>query len=308
MADLINQWKNGLAKSSKATFGRISTFLGATEIDNDAWDDLEATLFQSDMGLKTTSIVIENLKSQVNAQGITKANELTRLLKQELLTILQKTKYETPIIQGPRVIMMVGVNGSGKTTTIGKIGAMAKSSGKSVLFGAGDTFRAAAYEQLAVWGERSGIDVIHGDPGSDAGAVAYNTIQTGIAKKLDLIIIDTAGRLHTRFNLMEELKKVYRVIGKALPAAPHEVFMVLDATTGQNAIVQAKNFKESVNVSAVILTKLDSSAKGGMVFSIISELNLPIAYVGLGEKQEDLLPFDPEKFVESLIEFERGKN
>ena len=305
---MINQWKNGLAKSSKATFGRISALLGATEIENDTWEDLEATLIQSDMGLKTTSLVIESLKSQVNAQGITKANELTRVLKQELLSILEKSEYEAPTIQGPRVIMMVGVNGSGKTTTIGKIGAMARTSGKSVLFGAGDTFRAAAYEQLAVWGESSGIDVIHGDSGSDAGAVAYNTIKTGIAKGHDLIIIDTAGRLHTRFNLMEELKKVYRVIGKALPDAPHEVFLVLDATTGQNAIAQAKNFKESVNVSAVILTKLDSSAKGGMVFSIVSELNLPIAYVGLGEKQEDLLPFDPEKFVESLIEFERGKN
>jgi len=308
MADLINQWKNGLAKSSKATFGRISAFLGATEIEDDTWDDLEATFIQSDMGLKTTSQVIESLKFQVKEQGITEANELTHLLRQELLSILENSKYKEPIIKGPKVIMMVGVNGSGKTTTIGKIGAKAKASGKSVLFGAGDTFRAAAYEQLAVWGERSGIDVIHGDPGSDAGAVAYNTVQTGIANNHDLIIIDTAGRLHTRFNLMEELKKVYRVIGKALPDAPHEVFLVLDATTGQNAIAQAKNFKESVNVSAVILTKLDSSAKGGMVFSIVSELNLPIAHVGLGEKLEDLLPFDPEKFVDSLIESERGKN
>lgn len=308
MADLINQWKNGLAKSSKSTFGKISTFLGTSEINEETWDDLEATLIQSDMGLSVTSQLIGNLKNQVKAEGITKSTELNRLIKQELLGILSRSIYESTPAQGSKVIMMVGVNGSGKTTTIGKIGAMAKAKGLSVLYGAGDTFRAAAYEQLAVWGERSGIDVIHGDSGSDAGAVAYNAVQTGVAKNCDLIIIDTAGRLHTRYNLMEELKKVYRVIGKALADAPHEVFLVLDATTGQNAILQAKNFKDSVNVNAVILTKLDSSAKGGMVFSIVSDLGLPIAYVGLGEKPEDLLPFDPEKFVDSLIDPDRGKN
>lgn len=306
MADLFNQWKTGLARSSKATFGRISSILGVTEIDDDTWDDLEATLIQSDMGAKVSTRLIDSLKENVKKQGITRSDELTALLKEELWKILSGTIYEEPEVTGPKVIMMVGVNGSGKTTTIGKLGAKAKAAGRSVVFGAGDTFRAAAYEQLAEWGRRSDIDVIHGEPGSDAGAVAFNTIQTGIAKNRDLIYVDTAGRLHTRFNLMEELKKVHRVMGKAMASAPHEVFLVLDATTGQNAIAQAKNFKDAVNVSAVILTKLDSSAKGGMVFSIVEDLNLPIAYVGLGEKAEDLLPFDPEKFIDSLIEGKRG--
>lgn len=306
MAEFFNQWKNGLARSSKATFGRISTLLGASEIDEDTWDDLEATLIQSDMGVKVSTTIIQRLRAFVKSEGITRSTDLTSLLREELLLILHSASYIEPQIDGAKVIMMVGVNGSGKTTTIGKFGAKAKQAGKQVLFGAGDTFRAAAYEQLAEWGRRSGIDVIHGEPGSDSGAVAFNTVQAGLAKKSQLIYIDTAGRLHTRINLMEELRKVYRVIGKALDNAPHEVFLVLDATTGQNAIAQAKNFKEAVNVSAVVLTKLDSSAKGGMVFSIISDLGLPIAYVGLGEKPEDLLPFDAEKFVDSLIEGERG--
>lgn len=306
MADLINQWKNGLARSSKATFGKISSIFGATEIDEETWDDLEATLIQSDMGVKVSTNVIERLRAIVRNEGITRSAELTSRLRNELLSILTTVSYIEPVIDGPKVITMVGVNGSGKTTTIGKFGAKAKQAGAQVLFGAGDTFRAAAYEQLSEWGKRSGIEVIHGEAGSDSGAVAFNTVQAGLAKKAQLIYIDTAGRLHTRFNLMEELRKVHRVIGKALDGAPHEVFLVLDATTGQNAIAQAKNFKEAVNVSAVILTKLDSSAKGGMVFSIISDLGLPIAYVGLGEKPEDLLPFDAEKFVDSLIMGERG--
>jgi len=306
MADLLNQWKNGLARSSKATFGRISTIFGATEIDEDTWDDLEATLIQSDMGVKVSTMVIERLREMVKSEGITRSAELTSRLREVLLSILTTVKYVSPTVGGTKVIMMVGVNGRGKTTTIGKFGAKAKQAGQHVVFGAGDTFRAAAYEQLAEWGKRSGIEVIHGEAGSDSGAVAFNTIQAGLAKKAQVIYIDTAGRLHARYNLMEELRKVYRVIGKALDGAPHEVFLVLDATTGQNAIAQAKNFKEAVNVSAVILTKLDSSAKGGMVFSIISDLGLPIGYVGLGEKPEDLLPFDAEKFVDSLIVGERG--
>jgi fused signal recognition particle receptor len=197
--------------------------------------------------------------------------------------------------------MMVGVNGSGKTTTIAKLGQRFHNEGKSLLFGAADTFRAAAVDQLQVWGDRLGVDVIAGAPESDPGAVAFNAVQAGTARGVDLILIDTAGRLQTKFNLMEELKKVNRVIGKALPGAPHEVWLVLDATTGQNAMQQAKAFKDAVNVSGVILSKLDSSARGGMAFAIQREIRLPILFAGLGEKPEDLTLFDPDAFIEGIL-------
>jgi fused signal recognition particle receptor len=197
--------------------------------------------------------------------------------------------------------MVVGVNGSGKTTTIAKLGQRFRSQGKTLLFGAADTFRAAAVDQLQVWGDRLKVDVISGAPESDPGAVAFSAVQSGSARGLDIVMVDTAGRLHTRFNLMEELKKVYRVVGKALPGAPHEVWLVLDATTGQNALQQAKAFKEAVGVTGVILSKLDSSARGGMAFAIQRELGLPILFAGLGEKPEDLIPFDPDAFVEGIL-------
>jgi fused signal recognition particle receptor len=201
----------------------------------------------------------------------------------------------------PSVIMVVGVNGSGKTTTIAKLGQRLQAEGKTLLFGAADTFRAAAVDQLQVWGDRLGVDVVAGAPESDPGAVAFNAVQSGAARGLDIIIVDTAGRLHTRFNLMEELKKVNRVIGKALPGAPHAVWLVLDATTGQNALQQAKAFKEAVGVTGIIISKLDSSARGGFAFAIQRELGLPILFAGLGEKPEDLTPFDPEAFVEGIL-------
>jgi fused signal recognition particle receptor len=201
----------------------------------------------------------------------------------------------------PSVIMVVGVNGSGKTTTIAKLGQRFQSQGKTLLFGAADTFRAAAVDQLQVWGDRLKVDVISGAPESDPGAVAFNAVQSGEARGVDIVIIDTAGRLHTRFNLMEELKKVYRVVGKALAGAPHHTWLVLDATTGQNALQQAKAFKEAVGVTGVILSKLDSSARGGMAFAIQRELGLPILFAGLGEKPEDLIPFDPDAFVEGIL-------
>ncbi len=210
----------------------------------------------------------------------------------------------TPVLQWkdkPSVIIVVGVNGSGKTTTIAKLGQRFRSEGKTLLFGAADTFRAAAVDQLQVWGDRLKVDVISGAPESDPGAVAFNAVQSGVARHLDLVIIDTAGRLHTRFNLMEELKKVDRVIGKALPGAPHAVWLVLDATTGQNALQQAKAFKEAVGVTGVILSKLDSSPRGGMAFAIQHELGLPILFAGLGEKPEDLIPFDPDAFVSGIL-------
>ena len=300
MVDILSRWRNGLAKTSKATFGRIAGLLGATEINADTWDQLEALLIQADLGIEIAIEVIESLQRLVRTEGLLRSDELENVLRDELRQRLD----QPPIVawaERPSVLLVVGVNGSGKTTTIAKLGKRFVDDGKSIIFGAADTFRAAAVDQLQVWGNRLGVDVIAGAPESDPGAVAFNTVQAGVARAVDLVIIDTAGRLHTRFNLMEELKKVHRVVGKALPGAPHAVWLVLDATTGQNALQQARAFKESVNVTGVILAKLDSSARGGMAFAIKRELGLPILFAGLGEKPEDLQPFDPDAFIEGIL-------
>ena len=300
MADLFEKWRSGLAKTSKTTFGRLATFFGATEITQDTWDDLEALLIQADLGIETTSEIIESMQRVVLDQGLTRADELSGALKDELRLRLDASSVPR-WREKPAVIMVVGVNGSGKTTTIAKLAQRFQANGKTLLFGAADTFRAAAVDQLQVWGDRLHVDVISGAPESDPGAVAFNAVQSAAARDADIVMIDTAGRLHTRFNLMEELKKVYRVIGKAMPGAPHAVWLVLDATTGQNALQQAKAFKEAVGVTGVILSKLDSSARGGMAFAIQHELKLPILFVGLGEKPEDLITFDPEAFVDGIL-------
>ena len=300
MADLFAKWRSGLAKSSKATFGRIATLFGATEITETTWDELEALLVQADLGIETTSDIVDSMRRVVEDQGLTRADELSEAIRNELLLRLDRaspSKWKSK----PSVVMVVGVNGSGKTTTIAKLGQRYQAEGKTLLFGAADTFRAAAVDQLQVWGDRLGVDVIAGAPESDPGAVAFNAVQSGAARGVDLIFVDTAGRLHTRFNLMEELKKVHRVVGKALPGAPHAVWLVLDATTGQNALQQAKAFREAVGVTGVILSKLDSSARGGFAFAIQHELRLPILFAGLGEKPEDLTPFDPEAFVDGIL-------
>jgi fused signal recognition particle receptor len=300
MADMLSRWRDGLAKTSKATFGRIAGMLGATEITPETWDELEALLIQADLGIETATEVIESLRRTVRDEGLVRSEELARSLRAEL----RKRLAEPPAVkwtERPSFLLVVGVNGSGKTTTIAKLGKRFKEEGRSLLFGAADTFRAAAVDQLQVWGDRLGVDVIAGAPESDPGAVAFNTVEAGEARHVDLVVIDTAGRLHTRFNLMEELKKVYRVVGKALPGAPHAVWLVLDATTGQNALQQARAFKDAVNVTGVILAKLDSSARGGMAFAIKRELGLPILFAGLGEKAEDLQPFDPDAFIEGIL-------
>jgi fused signal recognition particle receptor len=300
MADMFAKWRDGLAKTSKATFGRLKSILGATEITQDTWDDLEALLIQADLGIETVTEILDALRRIVRTEGLTRSDQLWEALRAELRSRLIPPP---PLAwtNKPAVIMMVGVNGSGKTTTIAKLGQRFRAEGKKVLFGAADTFRAAAVDQLQVWGDRLGVDVIAGAPESDPGAVAFNAVQAGVARGVDLILIDTAGRLQTKFNLMEELKKVYRVIGKALPGAPHAVWLVLDATTGQNAMQQAKAFKDAVGVSGVILSKLDSSARGGMAFAIQRELGLPVLFAGLGEKPEDLTPFDPDAFVQGIL-------
>jgi fused signal recognition particle receptor len=301
MADLFSKWRVGLSKTSKSAFGRLANLLGATEINQETWDDLEEILIQADLGIETTSDVLDSLKRIVRDQGLTRANQLREILRVNLRSRLMAP----PVLDWnahPSIILIVGVNGSGKTTTIAKLGKRFCDEGKSVLFGAADTFRAAAVDQLQVWGDRLKVEVVAGAPESDPGAVAFNAIQSGIAHKVDLILIDTAGRLHTRFNLMEELKKIYRVVGKALNGAPHAVWLVLDATTGQNALQQARAFKDAVNATGVILSKLDSSARGGMAFAIQRELDLPILFAGLGEKLEDLEPFNPEAFVNGILD------
>ena len=300
MNSLFSRWKDGLSRTSKAAFGQIASVLGASEINDETWDELEPLLVQADMGIETTSAVLDSLKRLTRTEGLIRANELSSALKQELRSRL----IPPPALNfanKPTVILVVGVNGSGKTTTIGKLASRFTGEKKQILLGAADTFRAAAMDQLQVWGDRLKVEVIVGASESDPGAVAFNAVQAGVARGVDIVMIDTAGRLHTRFNLMEELKKVNRVVGKALPGAPHEVWLVLDATIGQNALQQARSFKEAVHVTGVILSKLDSSARGGMAFAIQRELGLPILFAGLGEKPEDLTPFDPDAFVDGIL-------
>lgn len=300
MMSIISRWKDGLSKTSKVAFGQIASILGASEINNETWDDLEALLIQADLGIETTSSILDALKRLTLTEGLIRADQLFSALKKEL-----RSRLETPsavIFESkPTVILIMGVNGSGKTTTVAKLASRFHAEGKKLLLGAADTFRAAAMDQLQVWGERLKVEVIVGAPESDPGAVAYTAVQAGVARSADIVMIDTAGRLHTRFNLMEELKKVNRVVGRALEGAPHEVWLVLDATTGQNALRQARAFKEAVDVTGVILSKLDSSACGGMAFAIQRELGLPILFAGLGEKPEDLAPFDPDAFVDGIL-------
>ena len=300
MSSILDKWKQGLSRTSKATFGQIATLLGATEITDELWDDLEALLVQADLGVDTTLSVLDTTEARVKREGLTKAFQLKDALRAEL-----RLRLDTPppldFSQKPTIILIVGVNGSGKTTTIAKLGQRFTKEGYHVLLGAADTFRAAAVDQLEVWAERLKLPIISGQFGGDAAAVAYDSVQAGISRKSDIVLIDTAGRLHTRFNLMEELKKVHRVVGKALPGAPHAVWLVMDATTGQNALNQARAFKEAVQVTGIILAKLDSSARGGMAFAIQRELDLPILFAGLGEKPEDLTPFDPDAFIEGIL-------
>lgn len=301
MADIFSKWKDSLDRTRKSTFGRIAALVGATEIKGETWDELEELLIQADLGVSTTQEIIKHLRAKTNELGVTKSTELFQMLKDELLSLLKVTE-ELPIQDAsPAVILLVGVNGSGKTTTAAKLGKLFTLQGKKVLLAAADTFRAAAIDQLQVWADRLGLPIVAGQPDSDSGAVAFDAVQAGIARKFDIVLIDTAGRLHTRYNLMEELKKVHRVVGKAMPGAPHAVLLVLDATTGQNALHQAKAFQEAVQVNGVILSKLDSSARGGMAFAIQHELGLPIYFAGLGEKPEDLQRFDPEAFVNNIL-------
>ena len=274
------------------------------EIDRSTLDDLEATLIGADLGTTTTHEVLEKLREKADRKQIKDGNELKRLLKEELLAIL--TQAGSPAVQQvegePEVILVVGVNGTGKTTTIGKLANVLHSDGKSVLLCAADTFRAAAIEQLEIWGTRTGTEVIKTRPGGDPAAVLFDALQAAKARQADYVIVDTAGRLHTKANLMAELEKMRRTAQRIVPGAPHETLLIMDATTGQNGLQQARLFTQSSGVTGIVLTKLDGTAKGGVVVAITRELGLPVRYVGVGEKAGDLLPFDPQAFVDSLFE------
>ncbi len=295
-------FRSGMAKTRQSFFGRIAQLLGNTELDEDTWDDIEALLIQADLGVRTTGQVLDELKTRVKREGITRADDVRTALKQTLMSLL---KVPPPMNISGRplsIILIVGVNGSGKTTSIAKLANRLNRAGRKVLLAAGDTFRAAAIEQLQTWGQRVGVPVIAGQPGSDPAALVYDATAAAHARGYDILIVDTAGRLHTNFNLMEELAKIKAVSGKVVADAPHEVLLVLDGTTGQNALQQAQKFREMVDITGVIVTKLDSTAKGGMVFAIFTELGLPVHYVGLGEGINDLVLFSPENFVNSLFD------
>lgn len=298
-------FRHGLRKTRQSVFGRIAQLFGNSDIEDETWEELEAMLIQADMGIETTQTVIEYLQEEVRTRGLTKTNQLDKLLRAALLGLLDETSQELNI--GGRelsIILIVGVNGSGKTTSIAKLANKLKKDKHNVMIAAGDTFRAAAIEQLQRWGERIDVPVIANQPGSDPGAVVYDAIQAAQAKKADVLIIDTAGRLHTNFNLMAELKKIEGIIKKAVPDAPHEVLLVLDGTTGQNALRQGMKFAESVAITGLVITKLDGTSKGGMLFSVFNDLEVPIHFIGLGEGVDDLVRFDATSFVDSLFEEE----
>jgi fused signal recognition particle receptor len=300
----LDRMKEAVTRTRENLAERIGDAVSMSkEIDRATLDDLEATLIGADLGTVTTHEVLEKLREKADRKQIKNVDELKRLLKEELLTILS-TAGDRPVQnvdRSPEVILVVGVNGTGKTTTIGKLAQVLRSNGKTVLLCAADTFRAAAIEQLEIWGDRTGTEVIRTKAGGDPAAVLFDALQAASARKTDYVIVDTAGRLHTKTNLMAELEKMRRTAQRIIPGAPHETLLVMDATTGQNGLQQARLFTQSAGVTGIVLTKLDGTAKGGVVVAISRELGLPVRYVGVGEKASDLLPFDPKEFVDSLF-------
>lgn len=303
MAGFFAQLKEGLTKTRHEFAQKVEQILtGRGKIDEDLYEELEEALIRSDVGAHTSLELVQKLRDEAKKRKLTEASELKPLL-QEL--IAETLGEETPlnfVAAGPTIILVVGVNGVGKTTTIGKLANKLKQDGKSVLLAAGDTFRAAAIDQLEVWGERAGVEVIRQKEGADPAAVAYDAMQAAKSRKVDVVIMDTAGRLHNKVNLMEELRKVKKVIQREIPEAPHEVLLVLDATTGQNALQQAKLFQEVAGVTGIVLTKLDGTAKGGVVLGIHGETGIPVKWIGIGERMDDLRPFVPGDFAAALFD------
>ncbi len=304
--------EEGLQRTRRGFFQQIVSLFEVDEITEDIWEELETLLIQGDVGVDTTVVVLDRLKKRVELDRLKKPLAVYQALQDELVAVLLKpeeelrarneaTVPEEAVEQGPYVVLVVGVNGVGKTTTIAKLTKFYRDQGKSVIIAAGDTFRAAAIDQLEIWGQRVGAPVVRHEPGADPGAVVFDAVESARARNADVLIIDTAGRLHTKINLMEELRKVRRIISKQLPGAPHETLLVLDATTGQNGLTQAKAFTEVAEVTDVAVAKLDGTAKGGIVFAIARELKLPIRYIGTGEKITDLAEFDARQFVQALF-------
>jgi len=300
---LFSKLKEGLTKTKEGFVTKIENLMGSgKKINDELFEELEELLIQADVGVKTAVDLVEDLRKRARERKIEDASELKSVFKEIISEIMGSEEYGLRLKNNPAVIVIVGVNGVGKTTTIGKLAYNLRQEGKKVILAAGDTFRAAAIDQLEIWGSRVGCELIKHKENADPAAVVFDAIQAAKARKSDVVIVDTAGRLHTKINLMEELKKVFRVVSREIPEAPDEVLLVLDATTGQNAISQAKTFAEATGITGIVLTKLDGTAKGGVVIGIKSELNIPVKYVGVGEKIEDLREFNPTEFVEALFE------
>jgi fused signal recognition particle receptor len=307
LGKLIDKLKTGLTKTREGMVQKIREVIRRRpEIDEETLEEIEEILIEADIGVEPTLRIIGQLRERFETGEPVENPEtaIQEFLEEEIRKILlpSDTAPSATITTKPHVILVVGVNGVGKTTTIGKMAHKLSREGKKVLFAAGDTFRAAAIEQLGIWADRTGSDIVQHQPGADAASVAFDAIQAARARDIDVVLIDTAGRLHTKINLMEEVKKIRRVVAKALPGAPHETLLVLDATTGQNAVIQAKQFHSTVELTGLVLAKLDGTAKGGVVIAIADELDLPVRYVGLGEGLEDLDDFDPETFVQALFD------
>lgn len=305
MFDLLKKTELGVKRSKESWFGKIANVFDRRSLGDEVWGELEELLVSADVGVDTTSKLLSNVKQRVKTNRLTDVSRAKDALKDEmvnLLTIRQPANSAAgQDLESPLVVLVVGVNGSGKTTSIAKLAYGLTSQGKRVILAAADTFRAAAIDQLKHWGGKVGAEVIAHKPGGDPGAVAYDAVQAGYSRHAQVVIIDTAGRLHTKFNLMEELKKIKRVVAKHDASAPHQVLLVMDATTGQNGLAQAKHFTEAVDVTDIFLAKLDGTARGGIVFAICDQLNIPISYIGTGEKLEDIAPFDAKVFVNAIF-------
>ncbi len=301
MFGVLHSLSDGLAKTRKLFADKVGSLILGEKIDEAFLDELEEALIASDVGVATASLVLKDLKERFKRKELSSSAQVKERLRQILFEILSAPSPGFSLTASPAVVLVVGVNGTGKTTTIGKLAYRLQAEGKKVMLAAGDTFRAAASEQLSIWGERAGIPVIKHKEGADPGAVVFDAVSAAKARAVDALIVDTAGRLHTKSNLMEELKKIRRVLSRELPGAPHETLLVLDGSTGQNALAQAKIFHETVGITGIVLTKLDGSSKGGIVFAIYKELSIPVKFVGIGESIEDLRSFDPREFVDALL-------
>ncbi len=304
MLKVFSKLTKGLAKTKDNLTSGISNVVKGRRIDDSVLDELEEVLILSDLGVDTAERIIDDLRARARKDGAVTEQDVMTILKADLVNLFKEVGQHKPLSfdAKPYVISIVGVNGTGKTTTIGKLANRFRNDGKKVLLAAADTFRAAAIDQLDIWADRSGVDIIHSQPGADPASVSFDALKAALARDVDVLLIDTAGRLHTKTNLMAELSKIHTVLKKQVADAPHQIFLVMDATTGQNGLSQAKQFAQAVDVTGLVLTKLDGTAKGGIVFSIARELNIPVRYIGVGESLDDLEEFNPQTFVEALFQ------